>query len=228
MTGTSYFSYHNRRGCDLMHALLPRVFSIAIIMRQRAGLFDSNFSFATCVGKRWRVESFQRPKADRSKQMEKPAMLPALFVCLSPFVLLICLFLVSIQSRARWAQSAEKPRHNTAVSIDERGSMGQDPPPQACCRGPTQAGCQEWLKGPSGTSLRHLTSALQLSPALTLSRLKTHIELRQHRASGTWSITLSFYKNITNRNIIFLNQFFHYLFSWMARHVWWRVAFLTS
>lgn len=80
------------------------------------------------VGKRWRVESFQRPKADRSKQMEKPAMLPALFVCLSPFVLLICLFLVSIQSSSDWAQSAEKPRHNTAVSIDERGSMGQDPP----------------------------------------------------------------------------------------------------
>lgn len=65
-----------------------------------------------------------------------------------------------------------------------------DRTPQACCRGPARAGCQEWLRGPSGTSLRHLTSALQLSPALTLSRLKTHMELRQERASGTWSITL--------------------------------------
>lgn len=137
MTGTSYFSHHNRRGCDVMHASLPRVFSIVVIMRQRAGLFDSKFSFATCVGKRWRVESFQRPKADSSKQMEKPVrpMLPALFVCLSPFVLLICLFLVSIQSRARWAQSAEKPRHNTAVPIDERDSMGQDPPPPRSAAG---------------------------------------------------------------------------------------------
>lgn len=65
-----------------------------------------------------------------------------------------------------------------------------DKTPQACCRGPDRAGCQEWLRGPSGTSLRHLTSALQLSPALTLSRLKARMELRQGRASGTWSITL--------------------------------------
>ncbi|CAB1433131.1 unnamed protein product [Pleuronectes platessa] len=36
---------------------------------------------------------------------------------------------------------------------------------QACCRGPARAGCQEWLRGPSGTSLRHFTSALQLSLA---------------------------------------------------------------
>lgn len=65
-----------------------------------------------------------------------------------------------------------------------------DRTPQACCRGPARAGCQEWLRGPSGTSLWHLTSALQLSLALTLSRLKTHMELRQEKASGTWSITL--------------------------------------
>lgn len=167
MTGTSYFSYHNRRGCDLMRASLPRVFSIAIIMRQRAGLFDSNFSFGTCVGKRWRVESFQRPKADRSKQMEKPAMLPALFVCLSPFVLLICLFLVSIQSRARWAQSAEKPRHNMAVSIDERGSMGQDPPPPS---GVLQGAYSSRMPGMAQGSQRHepptLNKRLAVVPGL--------------------------------------------------------------
>lgn len=66
-----------------------------------------------------------------------------------------------------------------------------DRTPQACCRGSAPVGCQEWLRGPSGTSLRHVTSALQLSPALTLSRLKTHMELRQEKASGMWSITQS-------------------------------------
>lgn len=83
-----------------------------------------------------------------------------------------------------------------------------DRTPQACCRRPDWAGCQEWLRGPSGTSLRHLTSALQLSPALTLSRLEAHMELRG-RASGTWSITLmSYCKNISDTNV--LEWLFHY------------------
>lgn len=79
-----------------------------------------------------------------------------------------------------------------------------DRTPQACCRGSAPVGCQEWLRGPNGTSLRHVTSALQLSPALTLSRLKTHMELRQEKASGMWSIThsQSYYKNISSKNIL--------------------------
>lgn len=84
-----------------------------------------------------------------------------------------------------------------------------DKTPQACCGEPAWAGCQEWLMGPSGTSLRHLTSALQLSQDLTLSRLKTHMELRLGRASGMWSITLPFYKNISIDNISL--HFFHYI-----------------
>lgn len=78
----------------------------------------------------------------------------AFFLCpLSPFVLLICLFLVSIQSRVSWARSVERPRHNMMATTDERDTMGQDPPGvlQGACssRMPGMAQGSQWHEPPT-------------------------------------------------------------------------------
>ena len=126
--------------------------------------------------------------------MEEPACIPCRRhrrLSLSTFPLLFCWF---VYFRFLYNQEPLELRVRRDLDIIWRRQRMRgaawDGTPQACCRGPAGAGCQEWLRGPSGTSLRHLTSASQLSPALTLSRLKTHMGLRQGRASGTWSITL--------------------------------------
>lgn len=132
-------------------------------------------------------ESSQSSEADSSKQMERPVCprVP-LFVFPSPFV---CWFVYF------WFPYNGEPLElRVWRGLDiiwwwqwMRGdTMGQDPP--GVPQGPAQAGCQELLRGPDGTSLQHLTSALQLSPALTLSRLESHMELRS--TSGTWSVSL--------------------------------------
>ncbi len=138
--------------------------------------------------------------------MEKAHLTHAAFVNLSPFVLLICLFLVSIQSRASWA----RVRRDLDIIWRWQQMRGTawDWTPQACCRGPARAGCQEWLSGPSGTSLWHLTSALQLSPALTLSRLEIHI--RQEGTMGMWSITFCHITRISSMRIFYILE---YMFS---------------
>lgn len=60
--------------------------------------------------------------------------------------------------------------------------MGQDPP--GVLQGARSSRMPGMAQGPSGTSLQHLTRALQLSPALTPSRLEAHMELRQGEPQG--------------------------------------------
>lgn len=176
-----------------MHPLLSQLFYVIAVKTLHA---QSEFSWQHCSytqGVWLSVGEWNHSKAQRltaPNRWRSPSV-PCSPVSLSTFPLLFCWFVYF------WFLYNQEP-------LELRGWRGLDiiwrrqrmrgtawdRTPQACCRGPAKAGCQEWLRGPSGTSLRHLTSALQLSPALTLSRLKTHMELRQERASGTWSITL--------------------------------------
>lgn len=75
----------------------------------------------------------------------------------------------------------------------------RDGTPQACCRGPGPARCLEWLRGPSGTSPGHLTSALQLSLALTPSLFKAQTAAR---LGEVINYTLSYRKNITSAKVL--------------------------
>lgn len=82
----------------------------------------------------------------------------------SPFVLLICLFLVSIQSRPSWVWSVERPRHNMMAVTDEWASMLQDPP------GVLQGACSSRMPGMAQGSQRHepptLNKRLAVVPGL--------------------------------------------------------------
>lgn len=163
-----------------------------------------------CVAKRWWVEPFQSTGGLTAPNRWRSLSIPGLAhtLSLSTFPLLFCWFVYF------WFPYNQEPlelRVRRDLDIIRRRQRMRGAAwartPQACCRGPALAGCQEWLRGPSGTSLRHLTSALQLSPAMTLSRLKTHMELRQERVSGGMiNYTPSYYKNISNKSILW--QFF--------------------
>lgn len=176
-----------------MHPPLSRLFCI---IAAKSLHVQSVFSWQCCShtqGVWLSVGEWNPSKAQRltAPNRWKSPSIPCSLRSLSTFPLLFCWFVYF------WFLYNQEPLE-LRVSRDldiiwrrqwMRGTAW-DRTPQACCRGPARAGCQEWLRGPSGTSLRHLTSALQLSPALTLSRLKTDMELRHERALGTWSITL--------------------------------------
>lgn len=100
-------------------------------------------------------------KADRTEQMEKKPVCPIQALFSRPprlfcFVDLFAFGFHTIESLLNsdhgWALDIIRPCQWT------RGTAW-DRTPQACCRELAQAECQEWLWGPSGTSLRHLTSA---------------------------------------------------------------------
>lgn len=154
---------------DPMHPWLSQLFCSIMVKTQQA------------------LVEFTGRGADRTKQMDKPVAPPpavASFFFLSCFVDLFIFAFYSIKKPIElWVCGGLDIicwwQWTSAVPWDKRPSERA-----------AGAECQEWLRGPSGTSLRHFTSALQLSSALTSSRLVAC------PVSGMRSVLQTSWKNI--------------------------------